>query len=259
MLKVELVKQSQKNWCWAGVSACILNYYNKDQSQCTIAEYARQQRPFYYGKTDCCKIPRPKKDSCNRYNGLYGGNGTIDSILTHFGNIKNSGQESALSQTNVATEIKNNRPFVIRWGWKPEINKYGHFIVGHGLVGDDFHYMDPYGGEGFKISKYDYVVDSTNRKWTHTLVLESPAGIPESFSTTRQPFYPNPSSGKISFRDGFDSQKTMIEISNSSGSISHRRPFPESGYLDLSGLPKGLYILRIITNDRSIAAKLILQ
>ncbi len=258
VLKVELVQQSQTKWCWAAVSACILNYYKKDQSQCAIAEFARTQRSDYYGETDCCVIPRPKKDSCNKYNGLYGRKESIDAILFNFGNIKSEGQDSCLTKTNIATELQNNRLFVIRWGWKPDLTA-GHFLVGYGLKDDDVYYMDPWEGEGFRISKYDYVVDSTNRRWTHSLVLQSNSGLPESYSTRQQPFYPNPSSGKISFRDGFNFQRTMIEISGSSGSLCYRKPFPVSGRLDLSGLPKGLYILRIITTDKSITTKLILQ
>jgi len=256
VLQVGLIEQRQSQWCWAGVSACVLDYYKKGQSQCIIVEYARQQDPSIFGNTDCCLAPTGK---CNNPNGLYGGSGTIDDILSHFGKIKNRGENTSMSATTIASEITNNRPFIIRWGWKSSGLRYGHFMVGRGLVDETLYYMDPAKGEGFKFGKYDWVVEDARHKWTHSLVLETSAGLPESFSTSQQLFYPNPTSGKISFRAVLNSQKTMIEISNSSGSICYIRPVPESGELDLSKLPRGLYILRITTNDQSTITKLILQ
>ncbi|MEI7500847.1 MAG: T9SS type A sorting domain-containing protein [Bacteroidota bacterium] len=256
VLEVEKIEQKQSQWCWAGVSACVLNYYKKDQPQCAIVEYARLKDPVTFGNTDCCLTPTGK---CNNPNGIYGGAGTISDILLYFGSIKNRGQNTSMSKTTITNEITNNRPFIIRWGWKSTDLENGHFMVGHGLVNETLYYMDPAKGEGFKFGNYNWVVEDDRHKWTHSLVLETSAGLSESFSTIQQRFYPNPASGKISFRGVQNSQKAMIEISNSNGSICYINPFPESGELDLSALPKGLYILRIITNAQSITTKLILQ
>ena len=254
LYKVEKVRQSQTFWCWAGVSKCVLKYYGKDQEQCTIAEYAREMNPKKFGVTNCCDA----NHSCNQPNGMYGVPGTINDILIHFGSIKNNGQASILDKATVSSELQNNRPFIFRWGWMPDwVN--GHFMVGYGLQNGVLYYMDPDKDEGFQFSKYEWVVMGGRHKWTHTIVLKSNVGVPEPLSTNREFIYPNPTSGKISFKEMPVPAGTMIEILNSSGKLCFSKPFPASGELDLSGLQRGMYILRIITNDQSMTAKLILQ
>jgi len=51
----------------------------------------------------------------------------------------------------------------------------------------------------------------------------------------------------------------MIGISDISGVCYFSGPVPASGEMDLSALPKGLYILRIISDDHSTATKVVLQ
>jgi len=255
VLTVEKVRQSQTYWCWVGVSKCVLKYYGKDQEQCTIAEYARTRNPVKFGNTDCCKPDH----SCNLPNSFYDGPGRIDDILNHFGSIKSRGQWSSLDEATITFELQNNRPFIFRWGWKSSNLENGHFMVGHGLKDGDFYYMDPDKDAGFMIKKYGFVVESSRHKWTHTLVLESNVGLPESLSTTRQFIYPNPASSKISFREMPVSTGTMIEISNGCGNICYSKPFPASGELDLSELPRGLYVLRMISRDQAFTTKLVLN
>lgn len=163
VLEVKEMTQEQDQWCWAGVSACILDYYCVPTPQCEIAEYTRTVENFpdmNLGNTDCCVSPV----SCNHWNYAWGGTGSIQDILMHFANISNEGYY-ALSQEEVLSDIQNNRLFVIRWGW---LVGGGHFLVGHGLVGNNLYYMDPWFGEGYKISNYDWVVSNNEHEWTHT-------------------------------------------------------------------------------------------
>jgi len=72
VLNVSAVTQEQNQWCWAGVSACILDYYCTPTAQCTIAEYTRTVETFSdisFGSTDCCVSP----SSCNNWNYSWGG------------------------------------------------------------------------------------------------------------------------------------------------------------------------------------------
>ncbi|WP_080745562.1 T9SS type A sorting domain-containing protein [Porphyromonas gulae] len=164
VLPVTEITQLQSEWCWAGVSACILDYYSISVSQCEIAEYTRTVETFPdvdLGNIDCCM----SAPSCNHWNYNWGGKGSVQDILVHFGSILNFGVSAPLTQEQVASDIQKNRLFVIRWGWS---TGGGHFVVGHGLVGDKMYYMDPWYGEGLKIADYSWVVSGGKHKWTHT-------------------------------------------------------------------------------------------
>jgi hypothetical protein len=253
VLEVKEIFQEQEYWCWAGTSACILDYYNKPVAQCTIAEFARKNsKEIDFGTSDCCTEPGGK---CNHWNYLFQYDGSIENILDHFGKIPSTtfGQ---LSKSTIASEIAGKRPFIFRWQWN---NKSGHFLVGYGLVNNKFYYMNPGENQGKEIADYDWVIKNADHLWTHTLVLSDITGSPDLLSTSRPFIYPNPASGKISFKEMPNSTGTMIEISSSSGNICYSKPFPVSGELDLSGLPRGIYILRMITRDQVLSTKLVLN
>ncbi len=164
VLNVNQVTQEQNQWCWAGVSSCILDYYCAPTQQCAIAEYTRSVETFpdvSYGNTNCCISP----STCNNWNYSWGGPGSIQDILLHFANISNYGVGSCLTRADITADIQNNRVFVIRWGWT---GGGGHFLVGHGLIGNNMYYMDPWFGEGLKIADYNWVVSGGNHTWTHT-------------------------------------------------------------------------------------------
>lgn len=181
VLSVSQITQEQNQWCWAGASACILDYYCTPTSQCSIAEYTRTVEQFpdiSFGSTNCCTSPA----SCNNWNYNWGGLGSIQDILLHFANISNYGVGSSLTQSTITTEIQNNRVFVIRWGWT---TGGGHFIVGHGLIGNNLYYMDPWYGEGLKIADYSWVCSGSNHTWTHTNQLSgSPNSAPPATAGT---------------------------------------------------------------------------
>lgn len=180
VLNVSEVIQEQDQWCWAAVSACILDYYCAPTPQCEIAEYTRNVATWNdFGNTDCCDNPSL---GCNYPNYMWGYDGSILDILEHFGNISSYGCYSSLTKPEITTEIENNRLFVIQWVWD---NGNGHFIVGHGLIGDNLYYMDPWFGEGLKIANYDWVESWSDGSWAYTgRITESPSNnIPSNAGT----------------------------------------------------------------------------
>lgn len=183
VLPVHLVTQEQNQWCWSAVSACFLDYYCHTTPQCEIAEYTRTVETFgdiSFGNIPCCANPA----SCNNWNYSWGGPGSIQDILIHFGSIGNTGIGRALTIEEVATEIQNNRLFVIRWGWD---TGGGHFVVGHGNLGDMLFYMNPWYGEGLLLSSYSWVCSGSGHTWTHTNTLDStpPFSIPPTPTITQ--------------------------------------------------------------------------
>jgi hypothetical protein len=131
MLAVPEVEQEQTEWCWAGVSDAVLQYWGMELHQCELAEYTRQVSTWHdFGDVDCCVDP---SQGCNQPNVSSGHDGSVQDILEHFGGISSSSTGSALSASAVATEVSAGRPFIPRWGWDAG---GGHFIVGHGFEGE---------------------------------------------------------------------------------------------------------------------------
>ncbi len=152
VLNIQNVHQEQDQWCWAGCSQAILDYYGISLTQTQIAAYGT--------------------DGENNWNWLYGQttnptrNG-IDYILFHFGQLQSQAYERSLNYSEVNTSIDSGRPFVIRWGWN---SGGGHFIVGKGYNNDLLHAMDPwYGSE--TINNYNWFVSGDGHSWTHTLEI----------------------------------------------------------------------------------------
>ncbi len=176
ILDIPVNIQEQDQWCWAGVSKSVLNYYGHTVSQCEIAEYNRTVATWRsFGTQNCCTVPN---GDCNYWNYNWGTSGSIQDILVHFKNIQNKGNGAALSLTEIKTELSNLRPFVIRWGWTAG---GGHFLVGHGLTTDNtLYYMNPWFGEGAKFAAYDWVKSSSDHTWTHTNVILSNPVPPQS-------------------------------------------------------------------------------
>ena len=176
VLDVPEVFQEHDQWCWAGVSQPILQYYGTVLTQTNIAAYGTS--------------------GYNTWNYLYGSDTVapyyrkgINLILNHFGAISTASNNTYLSQSTVQTEIDAGRPFVIRWGW---YSGGGHFLVGRGIETNTIHYMDPWPGEGYLSATYSWVVDDGTHKWTHSLELttsvtssppQTPTGVSASDGT----------------------------------------------------------------------------
>lgn len=166
ILPVKPVIQEQSQWCWVGVSKCVLDYYNHPLKQCEIAEYTRNVATWHdFGTDNCCVNPSGK---CNYWNYNWGYEGSIQDILVNFGSIQNTGRGGVLSIPEIKTEISKFRPFIARWAWT---SGGGHFIVGHGIQDSTLYYMNPWFGEGLKFAKYNWVSSNGDHTWTHTNVL----------------------------------------------------------------------------------------
>jgi hypothetical protein len=167
LLNLPLKFQEQTQWCWAGTSQSILQYYRNTVSQCEIADWARQANSW--GSDNCCS--NPGGSICNQLNSMSGTNGDLVHILYHWV-VSSSSHVGHLYWNILKQEINAFRPFIMRFGWT---SGGGHFLVGYGYDpgGVYMDYMDPWPGNGFTRSTYDWVVSSADHTWTHTLMCES--------------------------------------------------------------------------------------
>lgn len=246
ILTVGEVEQEQTEWCWAGVSKCIVDYYGDTTDQCEIAEYTRTTATWHsFGNVDCCNDPN---QGCNYWNYNYGYPGSIKDILLFFSGVTNYGTSNVLTKTTIDDELSNGRPFVIRWGW---YSGGGHFVVGYGKSGNTIYYMNPWYGEGKKIADYDWVVDDGNHQWTHTNVLTtSPTGISSINSNDNNSFkiVPNPSNGQFSIQfDEAIKSTAQISILSLNGQIVYEKQIDAfSDNIDLSlNLQSGMYFIKV--------------
>ncbi|MET3135173.1 hypothetical protein AAKU55_005481 [Oxalobacteraceae bacterium GrIS 1.11] len=161
-LNIPLVTQEHSQWCWAGSSKAVLNFYNKTPSQCQIVNWA-------FGLNYACGNSSFNWNSnANQPNNMYGGNGSVQGILQNWG-VPNNAINNYLSWNSVLNDINANRPFVIRYGWT---NGGGHILVGSGyetVNGVNYLYiMNPWPGEGQTYRTYNSAVSASDHRWTHT-------------------------------------------------------------------------------------------
>jgi len=103
VLIVPEVIQEQDQWCWAGSSSCVLDYYCTPTSQCTIAEYTREVATWHdFGSVNCCTDPT---QGCNYWNYNWGYAGSIQDILVHFASAQNNGISSYLSMSVIHHDL----------------------------------------------------------------------------------------------------------------------------------------------------------
>ena len=255
ILNVRQCIQEQDQWCWVGVSQCLLNYYGKSYTQCEIAEYARSVITWQnFGSTNCCKNP---SGACNYWNYNWGYDGSIQDILEHLGEIPNTGTLS-LTIADIINELNLSRPFIIRWGWK---SSGGHFIVGHGLVDNTLYYMDPWFGEGFKFASYDWVKDNINSTWTHTNKMNvSPSSMDVLIHSQMQfKITPNPSKTGNFVLENLPVSRITYQIYTTDGKLIEQGNTMNSTTLQLSIQEKGIFILKLLGTDVSSTQKLIVQ
>lgn len=74
-------------------------------------------------------------------------------------------------------------------------------------------------------------------------------------------YYPNPTTGMISFEGELPQQPQMVNIYNASGQLVQTVEEPKRKLepIDLSAADNGLYIIRILTGDRAYAIKILKQ
>jgi hypothetical protein len=242
VLNVPQVIQEQNQWCWAGCSKCILDYYGNSYQQCDIAEYARTVITWNnFGSVNCCVDPN---QGCNYWNYNYGSAGSIQDILVHFGTISNYGMSSVLTTSAIATETSLNHPFVIRWGW---YSGGGHFIVGHGISGNNVYYMNPWFGEGLHIGTYSWVSDDSVHVWTHTNVITSaPTAIHENENSPAAEIFPNPANENFTVSIDAKLEQAEFILRDVSGREVMRDQLSENKTIvATNGLAPGVYFYTI--------------
>ena len=162
--------QEHSEWCWAAIVQSILSQSAPIDAQCEIVEWARERNPELLGTDNCCEIdPKFRSESpCNHSNWTGNHPGSVQDILQNHG-VDNSPRLGALSFDEIAHEIENGRPFIVRWEMH---GGSGHFVVGHGYdddVDQTVYYWNPWPGEGFKITTYKWIKESvSNHRWTHS-------------------------------------------------------------------------------------------
>jgi hypothetical protein len=83
-------------------------------------------------------------------------------------------------------------------------------------------------------------------------------GIRENIPFSNVKIIPNPSTGKVNVATGLSSTYHLAIYSMQGIKVFEKESFTD-GILDISALPKGMYILKIATKDESIAKKIIIQ
>ena len=249
MLNVSEEIQEQSEWCWAGVSKCILDYYGDSTLQCEIADYTKNVATWHnFGSVNCCN---DASQGCNYWNYGYGYSGSIADILVFFGGIQNYGIGNILSEQTISNELSNGRPFVIRWGW---YSGGGHFVIGYGKSNQTIYYMNPWFGEGMKFANYSWIKDDGIHQWTHTNVLTtSPTAIAENeidkYNTIK--INPNPSNGAINLSFGNEIDAGLqISILDTRGKEVYKSIIQQSGNsikLNLE-LSNGIYFVKILSD-----------
>lgn len=259
ILAVENNEQIYDQWCWAGCSKTILDYYGYTTQQCEIAEFVRTNATFHnFGSVNCCVNG---SGGCNYWNYGYGFAGSIEDILIAFGNIQNSGVASSLTLAQITTELQNNRLFVIRWGWS---NGGGHFVVGHGISGSNIYFMNPWYGEGLHIATYNSVksgVDTTSsatHTWTHTNVITSDMLGVNEVVTNEITLYPNPlTSDEATLSTNVPLDNATLTIYNSIGQKVKEKLniVNQSITINRDNLSNGLYYVVLSQGNTMIANK----
>jgi len=249
--------QQQNQWCWSASSNCILTHYGVTTTQCQIAEYTRTAATWHnFGMQNCCTTATA---GCNYWNYMWGSSGSIEDILSHFGSISVSNVSNYIPFSTIQTEINNNRPFVIRWGW---YSGGGHFIVGEGYdASNNVYYMNPWPGEGSKVGTYNWVVNDSVHQWTHTqMMVSSPLSTSIksiSYETDAVNVYPNPVTDKINVSSRYDI--TLVQLFDLSGRELYSAKNTNSIDIKENNLAKGIYFLRASGENISFNKKVALQ
>ena len=262
VLNVNQIEQEQDQWCWAASTKDVLDYYGFSKKQCEIAEWVRTTATFYnFGSTNCCTNA---SKGCNYWNYNYNEKGSMQDILIHFGNLQNTGVAAALTQTEIQTELSNNRLFIIRWGWS---QGGGHFIVGHGISGSNVYYMNPWFGEGKKIATHSWMKKGAasggdTHTWTHTNKITSTVTGINQQEAANMHYYPNPANASLTIEGLKQDKPVKLEILDMLGKVCISREFIPSSdktIIETGSLNRGMYILKLYTASLSTEQKLIVQ
>jgi hypothetical protein len=262
VLNVNNNQQLYNQWCWAGCSKTVLDYYGFVVQQCDIAEYVRNTATFHnFGSVNCCI---DANQGCNYWNYNYSSAGSIQDILVHFGNLQNIGVANALSIQEITTDIQNNRLFVIRWGWS---TGGGHFVVGHGISGNYIYFMNPWFGEGLHIGTYNFMlsgVDNTTtatHTWTHTnRITSNVLTINEQSIEKSIIVYPNPFFSETCLKSDINFKNATLTIYNvyKQKVKQIKNISGQTITIQRNNLQSGIYFIDLTQDNKTFTAKLII-
>ena len=103
-LNVPMIKQEQRNWCWAACADMILHYYgNPGITQCQLANWA-------FGQSSCCQIP--SSTLCD--NGI--GDAKISQLFSVYG-LRSSYTANYVAYGILDIEIGSRRPVEVGYTW----------------------------------------------------------------------------------------------------------------------------------------------
>ena len=257
VITIPITKQEQTQWCWAASSKALLDYYKFPKSQCEIAEWVRNTSKFHnFGQVNCCVDPSV---GCNYWNYNYGYAGSIQDILIHFGSIQNQGYDKPSDLNEVRSDMQKNRLFVIRLQWK---DTTGHFVVGHGINGDNIYYMDPDSQEGFFIIKYNALIDTLrNGFWQGTNRITSNAGVDETVNKEAISFHPNPFCSLTTLQCGTFLRNACLTVYNSQGQqVSQVQSVSgQTVDFDRGDLRAGIYLIRLTQDNTCYTGRVMIR
>lgn len=156
ILSVTAFSQEEPSWCWVAGVQSIVDYHHKKISQCQL---------FKWGKdTDYC----------------FNQTGSISNMRYSFrgANFSDWGkrENDVVSFVRIKTEIRNDRPFLIRKQWKG--TEFAHIAPIYGFDQNrnlDFEGVywidikDAPQKSTYELSEYEYMLSNRKYEWTHTL------------------------------------------------------------------------------------------
>jgi hypothetical protein len=176
-IKINILPATQEydTWCGVAASQCVLRYFGPYVRQCTIMEYVRKETGSY-GIYDCCDTAHVHQ-GCNAGGiDLYGGKGSVQAILSHFGTINSVAHPLFYPWTyEISVYLRNDRPLII--SLRNKFNNAQHAVVVYGKdigYGNDLiYYMDPDPDYGYQNETYFKLTTGFNIPftWFNTLVI----------------------------------------------------------------------------------------
>jgi len=103
-------------------------------------------------------------------------------------------------------------------------------------------------------SNYQVCNDTNN---TNNCPVQQATGITSSIASSTQLLFPNPTTGLVTIQDP-QLTGSLVRVINSNGTIVTEQNL-SSATLDLSGLPKGLYVVQVTTVQGVFTQKLVLE
>jgi hypothetical protein len=155
-LGVPFKRQHTQVWCWAAVSAMIIQYYRGVYVEdCTLLSE-------YFG-TNCCGYP----EQCTRP----GLNEEMIYIMKRY-NVWYR-QERVLKFNEVVNDINDEWPIVVGLMSKNPNERIGHVVVIAGYDYPDFVYVhDPMNSSGFYRMRYNDLFYYGNMQWSFSLTMD---------------------------------------------------------------------------------------